>query len=133
MVESEAADPTTHEGEIRILLIEDDDSVRDAIVASLEELGLGEVSIAVDGQSGLELIESLQPEVVLLDLMLPVTDGFDVLAQLRKRPTGFQPDRIVVISAMSDALSNDALFQLGASYVLRKPFSVAEIEKAIKG
>lgn len=128
--QSEAPGPG---GDLRILLIEDDDSVRDAIVASLEELGIGDVSIAVDGQSGLDMIESLHPEVVLLDLMLPVTDGFDVLAQLRKRPADYHPDRIVVISAMSDTLSNEALLQLGASYVLRKPFTLAEIETAIRG
>ncbi|MBI2965764.1 MAG: response regulator transcription factor, partial [Chloroflexi bacterium] len=71
--------------------------------------------------------------VVLLDLMLPVADGFDVLAELRKLPAAARPGRVVVISAMSDALSAGALLQLGADRVLAKPFTLTEFEAAITG
>lgn len=117
----------------KLLLVEDDPSIRDAIVASLEEIGALDISIADDGQSGLELIESLRPSVLLLDLMLPVTDGFDVLAELRRRPPEARPGRVVVISGMSDALSAAALLQLGADRVLAKPFTLLQFEAAVRG
>lgn len=115
----------------KVLLIEDDASVRDAILASLEEIGASDVAVADDGESGLALIESLRPTVVLLDLMLPVADGFDVLAELRKRPAEARPGRVVVISGMSDSLSGVALLQLGADRVLPKPFTLSQFEAAI--
>lgn len=117
----------------RVLLIEDDASVRDAIMASLEELGARDVAVADDGEAGLAMIRSLHPAVVLLDLMLPVADGFDVLAELRKLPPAERPGRVVVVSAMSDALSATALLQLGADRVLAKPFTLTEFEAAITG
>lgn len=115
------------------MLIEDDASVRDAIMASLEELGARDVAVADDGEAGLAMIRSLHPAVVLLDLMLPVADGFDVLAELRKLPPAERPGRVVVVSAMSDALSATALLRLGADRVLAKPFTLTEFEAAITG
>ena len=79
---SNEAGPPWPGDDIRILLAgHADDSARDPIVASLEELGIGEVSIAGDGQTALDMIANLHPEVVQPNLMLPVTDDFDVLAQ----------------------------------------------------
>ena len=68
------------------------------------EIGARDVTLADDGQLGLDLIESLRPSIVLLDLMLPVADGFDVLAELRKRLPAARPGRVFVVSAMGDAL-----------------------------
>ncbi|MBI4305675.1 MAG: response regulator [Chloroflexi bacterium] len=116
-----------------MLLIEDDESVLDAIVASLESIGITQVTVARDGESGLAMIDAVRPAVVLLDLMLPVRDGFDVLAKLRQRRSGLQPERIVVISAMSDALSESALLQLGADFILSKPFTLERLEAAVTG
>ena len=115
----------------KFLLIEDDPSIRDAIIASLEEIGDRDVAVADDGQAGLALIDSLRPSVVLLDLMLPVADGFDVLAELRKRPREARPGRVVVISGMSGSLSGVALLKLGADRVLPKPFTLSQFEAAI--
>ncbi|MBI4220671.1 MAG: response regulator [Chloroflexi bacterium] len=126
--------PAATKGTARsVLLIEDDESVRDAIIASLESIGITRVTVARDGESGLAQIDAVHPDVVLLDLMLPGTDGFDVLAKLRQGRSGFHPERVVVISAMSDALSESALLQLGADRVLAKPFTLERLEAAVVG
>jgi two-component system response regulator AdeR len=114
-----------------VLLIEDDPSIRDAIVASLEEIGARDVAIADDGRSGLAMIDTLRPSVVLLDLMLPVADGYDVLAEIRRRPADSRPRRVVVVSGLGDSRSAQALLKLGADRVLPKPFTLSEFEAAV--
>jgi DNA-binding response OmpR family regulator len=114
-----------------MLLIKDDPSIRDAIVASLEEIGARDVAIADDGRFGLALIDSLHPNVVLLDLMLPVADGYDVLAQIRRRPPDSRPMRVVVVSGVGDSRSAQALLKLGADRVLSKPFTLSEFEATV--
>jgi CheY-like chemotaxis protein len=81
---------------MRILVVDDDASVRRLLSVQLGLAG-HEVHIAEDGQAGLGAIDDLLPDLVVLDVMMPVLDGWQVLEQLRapraRRPAGPAPDR----------------------------------------
>ena len=70
----------------KILIIEDDDFLRSLATTKIKKAGF-DVEIAADGQVGLEKLTTFAPEVLLLDLMLPVVDGFQVLAAMQEYAT----------------------------------------------
>jgi len=81
----------------RVLVVDDQADARDLMVELLREEGL-EVETAENGAEGLRVVESFQPDVVLLDLIMPVMDGMEFLRQLRKNPYHFGLPVIVVTS-----------------------------------
>lgn len=116
-----------------VLLIEDEESVRSAAVASLEALGVSEVITACDGSTGLKLVEERHPAIVLVDLLMPVTDGFAVLQGIRDRPHRLRPGRVIVLSGIDDPVVERNIYQLGADRVLRKPYHLADLLEALVG
>jgi CheY-like chemotaxis protein len=80
------------------LLVEDDSLIRDLVDRTLEKAGW-RVSQAENGRFALELVAKDQPEVILLDLMMPEMDGFQFIAELRKNPA-WRTIPIVVMTAM---------------------------------
>jgi signal transduction histidine kinase/CheY-like chemotaxis protein len=80
-----------------VLLIEDDIETRNVMARTLKKAGW-EVSEAGDGQEALDIMADLQPRLILLDLMMPVMDGFDFLAAMRVRPE-WQHIPVIVITA----------------------------------
>ena len=80
-----------------VLLVDDDAAVRGLVCAMLEKEDVDVVQ-AADGQQALELLEQLSPQIILLDLMMPVMDGFEFLEELKKRPE-LQSVPVVVITA----------------------------------
>jgi len=115
--------------EANVLLIEDD-----PIAARLVELQLGStgcrVLSALDGLRGLKLAHANPPDLILLDLMLPGLDGFEVLSRLRADPqTADVP--VVVVSAKSQATDKQTAARLGADAYLTKPYDWAELRALI--
>lgn len=124
----DSADPRRRaRGRQRILLIDDDESVRAAVKAGLETVSGFEVSTASNGRTGLDLIESLRPDVLMVDLLLPIVDGFEVLRELRVRPASERPGRVIVITAQSEPLPAATLRKLGVDALLSKPFHLREL------
>jgi CheY-like chemotaxis protein len=106
----------------RILLIEDDESVRPMLRLVLTHFG-HTVMEAVDGKEGLALVASSDFDLVITDLVMPEVEGLDVLMQLRKRTP---PIKAIAISGGGRVHPKGYLQlakRLGASKVLRKPFS----------
>ena len=104
---------------MRVLLVEDDDPVAESLRRGLERYGF-----AVDWvRTGREALAAPQPDLVLLDLGLPDTDGLDVCRELRSR--GTVP--IIVISARSDEVDRVVGLELGADDYVSKPFGVREV------
>ena len=102
-----------------VLVVDDDSDVR-ASVAQLLELEGFAVDTAKNGQEALDKLRSgVQPGVVLLDLMMPVMNGLELLNQLRAEPDLRKPP-VIVISANRGYDADD----LGVSAVVRKPFDV---------
>ena len=115
----------------RVLLIDDDESVRDAVEAGLETTGGFEVSTASNGRAGLDLMKSLRPDVLMVDLLLPIIDGFEVLRELRARPASERPGRVIVITAQSEPLPAATLREFGVDALLPKPFHLRELIDAV--
>jgi two-component system, OmpR family, alkaline phosphatase synthesis response regulator PhoP len=107
----------------RILLIEDEEPLRLALRDTLEAEGF-EVIEASDGQQGFELAIKQDPDLILLDLMLPKRDGFSVLRGLRE-------DRlttpVIILSARGEEWDRIQGFEYGADDYLVKPFSSREL------
>lgn len=111
-----------------VLLIEDDEAIRVLISALGTRLGLT-VEVAADGAEGVALIRKRRYDALLLDLMLPKVNGFEVLREVRaSAPTLLA--RTIIITAVSDATLRD--FDGGGTLVLlRKPFDIADLHDAL--
>jgi len=107
----------------RILVIEDEETLRMALVDALRAQGFG-VLEAADGAQGLALALSEGPEVVLLDLMLPVRDGFSVLRALREDRLAAA---VIILSARGEEWDRVQGFEYGADDYVVKPFSMREL------
>jgi CheY-like chemotaxis protein len=103
-----------------ILIVDDDPDIRDALSECLRFEGYS-VHSAADGRDALDRLEyGLKPDLILLDLMMPVLNGFDVLAALRKRPD-WSSIPVVVVSANRGYQAEDLA---GAVSILRKPVNM---------
>ena len=110
-----------------IIIIEDEKNICNFIETVLSPQGY-QVTSAYTGTDGLKLIESLKPDVVLLDLGLPDMDGLELIQEVRSTST--LP--IIVISARTLERSKVAALDLGADDYLTKPFGTAELLARIR-
>lgn len=114
----------------RVLIIEDERALTDALVYNLEREGY-EPIVAHDGQEGLRKAQMLLPELILLDLMLPVMDGLQVCRELK---AGERTRHIPLIMVTAKGEETDQLvgFSLGADDYVTKPFSIRVLMKRLK-
>jgi two-component system, OmpR family, response regulator MtrA len=110
-----------------VLLIEDDAAVREGLELGLTHLG-HQVLLAVDGESGLAKAAARRPQVIVLDLMLPGIDGFEVCRRLRA--AGTTP--IIMLTARSDDLDVVAGLEAGADDYIAKPVQPRVLDARIK-
>jgi len=112
----------------KILVIEDDASIRELITWNLLEDSYDCVC-AADGRKGVELAKKESPDLILLDLMLPVLDGFDVVKTLRMEGVDAP---IIILTAKKEEVDKVLGLELGADDYITKPFSVRELKARIK-
>jgi adenylate cyclase len=108
----------------RILVVEDDLPTRDVLRRSITDLGWS-VAEAGNGREGLECFAEQQPDLILLDLMMPEMDGFEFLAELRSR-SGGESVPVVVMTAAELTDADRAALQGGAATILAKPAHAIE-------
>lgn len=114
-----------------VLIVEDDPAIREILTVAIgEELGVP-VTVARDGAEAIERAEKTLPAVVVLDLMLPETDGFEVSRRLRAA-RGTAGAYILAISAAGQAMGSAAL-NAGADAFLPKPFELEELVGRVGG
>lgn len=111
----------------RILLVEDDAAIRRALRRSLEDQG-DAVAVAPDGMTGLRLVLSEQPDVVLLDLGLPDVDGLRMLGMLR----GVSDVPVIVVTAQDDDRTIVKALDAGADDYVVKPFGTEQVQARIR-
>ncbi len=111
----------------KILLVEDNDVNRDMMVRRLERRGFIVVS-AVDGQQGVELARSEQPDLILMDMSLPVLDGWEATRQI-KNDTGLRHIPVVGLTAHAMVGDKDEALKAGCDDYATKP---VEFDKLIE-
>ncbi len=111
----------------KILVVEDEASLRETLVYNLGKQGYS-VEAAVDGRSAVERARKNQPDLVLLDIMLPELDGFEVCKILRKEMTV----PILMLTARDDEIDRVVGLEVGADDYLTKPFSMRELLARVK-
>jgi DNA-binding response OmpR family regulator len=114
----------------KILVIEDDRSLAEVLTYNLKQAGY-DVLLATDGQDGLLQAQIKSPDMVLLDLMLPVIDGLDVCRRLRA-DASTRDILIVMLTAKAEESDELIGFSLGADDYVAKPFSVKVLLERIK-
>lgn len=111
-----------------ILVVEDDVTIARFVELELAHAGFG-VRRAADGWAALEAIEQDTPDLVILDLMLPVIDGLEVARRLRKEGKTFP---ILMLTARADTHDVVSGFDAGADDYLRKPFEIPELLSRVR-
>jgi CheY-like chemotaxis protein len=105
----------------RVVVIDDDPSIREVAAVALSAVGGPEVHTAGDGVEGLEVARRVRPDAILLDVMMPVHDGPTVLGRLRSVPE-LREVPVVFLTAKVGSQDISRLDDLGAVAVLTKPF-----------
>ncbi len=113
----------------RVLLAEDEPNIVESLKFLLERSGF-EVLIASDGQQALDLASAESPDVLVLDLMLPKADGYEVLRQLRADPQG-KDLPVLILTAKGQQIDRETALDCGADIFMTKPFSNSEITDAV--
>jgi DNA-binding response OmpR family regulator len=111
----------------RILVVDDEPSVTDLLAYNLRK-ALYDVRVAADGRTALQSAREFQPDLILLDLMIPEVDGLDVCRELRKSSNV----PIIMITALGEETDRVIGLELGADDYVTKPFSVRELMARIK-
>ncbi len=115
----------------KILIIEDDKFLRELIVQKLKKENF-EVSEAVDGEEGIKRIKEEKPGLVLLDLILPGIDGFEVLSQMKEDST-VKSIPVIILSNLGQREDIEKGLKLGAiDYLIKAHFTPGEIIDKIK-
>jgi DNA-binding response OmpR family regulator len=110
-----------------ILVVEDEPSLQETLVYNLKKEGYM-VEAVGDGREALELARQLKPNLIVLDLMLPGMDGFEVTRVLRKEMT----TPILMLTARDDEIDRVVGLEVGADDYLTKPFSMRELMARVK-
>jgi len=112
----------TTEAATRALVVEDDPNIVDLIRSNLAVRGFDTI-VSADGLRALRLLETEAPDIVLLDLMLPEIDGFELCRQIRERSSV----AIIVVSARGGERDKVSALNVGADDYMTKPFSIEEL------
>lgn len=113
-----------------ILVVDDEEHIVELIKFNLEKNGY-KVTTATNGIEALKLVRSEAPQLLLLDLMLPGMDGYDVCKEIRK-DSSISSTPIVMLSAKGEELDKIIGLELGADDYITKPFSVRELLARVK-
>ncbi|MBQ9535108.1 MAG: response regulator transcription factor [Clostridia bacterium] len=110
-----------------ILIIEDDSNIRELLRLYLSQEGY-KIETAQDGQEGLRKFKLLHPDLVLLDLMMPVMDGNQVMREIR----AISKAPVIIITAKSETFDKVSGLELGADDYITKPFEMREVIARIR-
>lgn len=113
------------DGKKRVLLVDDEDRIVNFMALKLKVSGY-QVVCASDGEKGLELARSTNPDIILLDVIMPGIDGLEVLRRLRK----FSDVPVIILSA-KERISEE-VFALGANGFMSKPFNPDDLISKVK-
>jgi len=111
-----------------ILIVEDESSLAEAVAYTLQQEGLT-VTIAADGHSALSQFEQARPDLIVLDLMLPGINGWDLFRAFRKQRAGVP---VIMLTARAEEADRVAGLEMGADDYVTKPFSMRELVARVR-
>jgi len=114
----------------KILIVDDEPFNVDVLLQELEELDY-ELITASDGKEALDKIKNQQPDLILLDLMMPVLDGFAVLSEI-KMDNELRDIPVIIVSAASDSKSIVKGIKQGADDYVTKPINAEHLKSKLK-
>ncbi len=115
----------------KLLVVEDDKFLRDLITRKLRDVGYDVVE-AIDGEEGLVKAQEENPDLILLDLILPGMDGFEVLSKLKEDPKTSQI-KVIILSNLGQREDIERGLRLGAEdFLVKAHFTPAEIIEKIR-
>ncbi len=124
-------DDTSASDRKKVLIVEDDKFLRELLVGKLETEGL-ETLAAIDGQEGLKVIEEKKPDVIILDLMLPNVDGFQVLEKMKENPAQASIP-VIVLSNLGHREDIERCMNMGAKdFMVKAHYTPNEIVDKVK-
>ncbi len=129
MAETNSPEPQVHKDRKRILLVDDDREIVEAVKIALETAGY-DVRVARDGNQGLAMAEREDPDLVVLDMMMPKRSGFLVLEKLRR--TRSVPLRIIMVTANEGSRHKAYAEMLGVDDYIRKPFPMERLLESVR-
>jgi len=116
---------------VKILIIEDDSYISDMYRIKLENSGF-EVIIAGDGIEGFKVLEKQRPDIILLDVVMPKVDGFNVLKMI-KNDSNYKDIPVILLTNLGQKENVKRGFELGAiSYIIKAHFTPSEVVEKIK-
>ena len=114
-----------------VLIVEDEQDLREAMADYLRDNSY-RVLEAEDGQQGLQMALSEHPDIILLDLMMPIMDGHQMLKKLREDRWGMTA-KVIIMSAMDDVKHIGSAYEGGISeYIIKGEASLAELAKKVR-
>jgi len=116
----------------RILIIDDEDDIREVAAMSLETIAGWEVMVASSGPEGILRASQYQPDAILLDVMMPGMDGPTTFRELRAKPTTASIP-VLLLTAKVQATDQRQFADLGVQAVLVKPFDPLTLSSQISG
>ncbi len=112
-----------------VLVVDDTEANVDILVDALGDLY--DVSVAMDGESAMETVAEEPPDIILLDIMMPGMDGYEVCGRLKSDPATAKIP-VIFLTAMTEIENKTKGFQLGAVDYITKPFEVMEVQARLK-
>ncbi|MGA2797385.1 MAG: response regulator [Thermoguttaceae bacterium] len=128
MVDEKTESENTQNPKKRVLLVDDDREIVESMRIALEASGY-EILVARDGNQGLVMVERDEPDLVILDMMMPKRSGFLVLEKVRRtRPV---PLRVIMITANEGSRHKAYAEMLGVDDYIRKPFAMDRLLESV--
>jgi len=112
---------------VKILVIDDEEAIINLVTSYLRPEGY-EIYTAADGVSGLQIFRAFNPDLILLDIMLPGMDGIELLSQIRRESDTY----VIMLTAKSEEIDKIVGLSIGADDYVTKPFSPRELVARIK-
>jgi len=114
----------------KILIVDDEPGIIVALQFLMEQNGYATM-VAFSGEEAMEAVAKHHPDLILLDIMLPVVDGFEVCQRIRENP-GWNDIRIVLVTALGSDVNVTKGLDLGADAYVTKPFANADLVAKVK-
>jgi two-component system alkaline phosphatase synthesis response regulator PhoP len=114
----------------KILIVDDEPDIREFISYNLIRKGYS-VFTAPDGKTGFEMAVEFRPHLIILDVLMPLMNGYETCIRLRKNPL-FADTKIIFLSALSESYAKDLGLELEADAFISKPIRIEQLVKRVE-